>query len=180
LNIRVSNIPEEGLKLRFALEGNWFREFVRDNDRLDFHLHPVDVTCEAVKINETVNLDVELETAIDLECCRCLEPSTTPVKNRIKCTLIPGRDDEEKDAESEVEDIDFSFYRGDVIDLALIVFEQIMLQLPIKALCSDSCRGLCPHCGANLNISICSCRTDAIDARLAALKKFKVKNTKKQ
>lgn len=181
MNVRVSNIPEEGLKLRFSLEGNWFREFVRDDDRLGFQLHPVDVICEAIKVNETVTLEVGLETAIDIECCRCLEPLTIPVQNQIKCTLIPGGEDEEKDAESEVEGgDDFCFYRGDVIDLDLIIFEQIMLQIPIKALCSDSCRGLCPHCGANLNISTCSCRTDPVDVRLAALKKFKVRNTKKQ
>jgi uncharacterized protein len=45
----------------------------------------------------------------------------------------------------------------------------------MKPLCAEDCRGLCPQCGANLKTAPCPCRPEAVDSRLEALKKFKVK-----
>ena len=59
-----------------------------------------------------------------------------------------------------------------------LIFEQIMLQIPIKLLCTDTCKGLCPHCGMNMNVDVCSCQTKSFDERLAALKQFKVQSEK--
>ena len=47
--------------------------------------------------------------------------------------------------------------------------EQVLLELPMKALCRDDCRGLCPTCGADLNAGPCGCREEG-DERLAKLK----------
>jgi uncharacterized protein len=50
------------------------------------------------------------------------------------------------------------------------------LQVPMKILCSEECKGLCPNCGVNLNTGSCNCRREMTDERLAALKNFRVKN----
>ena len=76
--------------------------------------------------------------------------------------------------ELSAEDIDFMDYEDETIDLDPIVYEQIVMHIPIKALCSVSCRGLCPHCGINLNQENCQCRNQQVDERFAILKKLKV------
>jgi len=60
-------------------------------------------------------------------------------------------------------------YEGDEIDLTPLVHEQIILALPTRPLCGESCRGLCPRCGANLNAGACGCPAAPPDPRLAVL-----------
>ncbi len=67
---------------------------------------------------------------------------------------------------------DVNWYQGDEIDLTEVVRENLLLALPIKVVCSESCQGLCPVCGVNLNKTTCSCNTHQVDPRLAVLKKF--------
>ena len=50
--------------------------------------------------------------------------------------------------------------------------EQFYLALPMKPLCRDACKGLCPHCGTNLNASSCDCAPAWQDPRLAALREL--------
>src|SRR5262249_56846189 len=78
-------------------------------------------------------------------------------------------------AEREIADADFSaaFYDNEEIDLEQLIRERFEMSLPMKPLCVDDCRGLCPVCGANLNRGTCACKTDWEDPRLAVLKKLK-------
>jgi uncharacterized protein len=58
------------------------------------------------------------------------------------------------------------------IDLSFGVRESLLLALPMKVLCSEDCKGLCPHCGANLNEESCDCVAETIDPRWAELRKL--------
>ena len=80
-----------------------------------------------------------------------------------------------QDAEVELgeEDVEVSYYRDDAIDLAGLMREQFYLALPMKPLCTDDCKGLCPQCGTNRNVSQCSCTQGWVDPRLAALQALK-------
>jgi uncharacterized protein len=130
------------------------------------------------KILETVTLDISVETALELDCGRCLESFTLPVQSVFRYTLVPARDDDDEEAqEADLadEDISFGYYQDDMIDLDTLVYEQILLQVPMKPLCVESCRGLCARCGASLNTESCECSPGAVDHRLEALKKFTVK-----
>src|SRR5438132_12535923 len=69
------------------------------------------------------------------------------------------------DAEAEI-----GYYRGDGLELEDVLREQILLALPLRTLCSEQCKGLCPHCGKNLNVEQCSCAEPLEDPRWAALK----------
>jgi uncharacterized protein len=71
------------------------------------------------------------------------------------------------------EDVSLSFYQGDEVDLAPLLREAMILSLPTVPLCSDECRGLCPHCGANRNVGRCGCHDDWVDPRLAVLRSLK-------
>jgi len=60
------------------------------------------------------------------------------------------------------------------VDLAAVVFEQILLGLPEYPECREGCKGLCPECGAELNLGACRCGDQKpVDPRLAALLKLK-------
>lgn len=56
-----------------------------------------------------------------------------------------------------------------------LLWEQFNLALPVKVLCRKGCKGLCPGCGADLNIEACTCEKDEGDPRLAALRGLKLK-----
>jgi len=172
--IKVSNIPEEGLKLHFRLDGEKLKDIVKVDRGMDFHPHALDVSCDVGKIQETVSLDLHLETEIDVDCCRCLESFALPVKGDAHYTLVPFQDDLKDEGEWSSEDDAFGFYREDMIDLESLVYEQILLQIPLKPLCRENCRGLCPRCGTNMNVSSCSCREDQANSPFAALKNLKV------
>jgi uncharacterized protein len=175
LKIQVSLIPDEGRQLRYTLEGDWYREYLQKDSGIDFRIHPLLVSVEIHKILETVTLDIDVETALDFECGRCLEPFILPVKGGFRYTLVPARDPVEEKAELSDEDVSFGYYHNDLIDLNSLVYEQVMLQVPMKPLCRDDCRGLCPLCGASLNATTCPCRRENVDSRLEALKNFKIK-----
>jgi uncharacterized protein len=76
------------------------------------------------------------------------------------------------DDEREVaaEDVDIGYYRDDQIDLIELLREQFYLALPMKPLCREDCRGLCPQCGVNRNTGTCECAPGWDDPRLAPLK----------
>jgi len=74
------------------------------------------------------------------------------------------------------DDLETSYYSDDQIDLGELMREQFYLALPMKPLCRDDCRGLCPQCGTNLNAGTCDCSPVWEDPRLAALKAIKGKN----
>jgi len=76
----------------------------------------------------------------------------------------------EGEVEIEEDDLETAFYRDEVIDLGQLMKEQFYLVLPMKPLCQEACRGLCPHCGANLNQSSCTCVTTWVDPRLEKLR----------
>ncbi|MBP1654290.1 MAG: hypothetical protein H6Q28_846, partial [Bacteroidetes bacterium] len=59
-----------------------------------------------------------------------------------------------------------------VIDLAEDVRQTLMLSVPLKLLCAEDCRGLCPTCGANRNTAGCDCREDEPDSRWEQLKNW--------
>ena len=73
----------------------------------------------------------------------------------------------------EEDDLGVSYYKDETIDLGEVVREQFYLALPMKPLCRETCKGLCPVCGANRNRETCTCETTWVDPRLEALKALK-------
>ena len=58
------------------------------------------------------------------------------------------------------------------LNLGELVFSEIVLNLPMKHLCKEDCKGVCGKCGSNLNCSECGCVQTDIDPRLAALQEL--------
>jgi uncharacterized protein len=111
-------------------------------------------------------------TRLDLECGRCLEGFEVPVDARFELQYLPQDAAAGAPSEQEIhsDDLTVSFYREGTLDVIEMLREQFQLVLPMKPLCAQSCRGLCPECGANLNRTECDCQPRWEDPRLAPLK----------
>jgi uncharacterized protein len=111
---------------------------------------------------------------LELTCSRCLEPFTLPVTTDFDLRYVPQTENlGEGEREVEEDDLTTAFYADEQIDLGQLIMEQFHLALPMKPLCSETCKGLCPQCGTNLNTGSCACTATWEDPRLAVLKKLK-------
>ena len=81
---------------------------------------------------------------------------------------------EEEEIELSEQDLVSATYSGDEIDLTHELEEQVAMEIPLKPLCGEGCKGLCPVCGTDLNQAACSCQREQINLKFSALKDFKV------
>lgn len=141
-------------------------------DRESFAVQaPVHLAFDIFKDGQQFHLVGRVQSTLTLTCGRCLEEMALPVDLPFDLLYLPHHENV-GDGEIEVEDDDLTtaYYRDDQIDLGQLVVEQFLLALPMKPLCRDFCRGLCPECGTNLNTSTCSCVRAWTDPRLEGLK----------
>jgi uncharacterized protein len=176
LKINVVTIPEEGLKHVLSEDGSRFKECLTDIAKIDFTLRKVDLDCLITKTSTTVFIKGKLSAIIKSCCSRCLEIVSIPIGGDFVYTLVPVKAETKEDMELTAEELEISHYQGDFIDLTSIICEHIILQIPIKTLCREECKGLCARCGINLNASSCNCHLAVVDNRMAVLKNLKVKN----
>lgn len=125
---------------------------------------PVQISGEAVNNGSLIAVAGVIEGTAAMNCNRCLTDFTRQV-------AIPFGENFREQG-STVADPDALIYTGDEIDLAEIIREALIVAEPLKALCSEECRGLCPICGINRNETACGCETVSIDPRLAVLEKL--------
>jgi uncharacterized protein len=114
------------------------------------------------------------ESVLKLECARCLEPFEHRMVHNLAFVIKLARKGELNGPECESSD-DF-FVVSDAVEgfeIAPIVRERILLSLPLKPLCDESCKGLCPQCGVNKNTETCNCTTDRTDERWSGLMELK-------
>jgi len=119
-----------------------------------------------------------IDTAVRYTCSRCVGEFSKVLSAGFDLQYLPQpKSTGTEEIELRYEDMDVGFYDGISLDIDLVVLEQIELALPMKFVCREDCRGLCPMCGADLNQSACRCAEGEPDSRMAALLEFK-KRTK--
>ncbi|MBI2566250.1 MAG: DUF177 domain-containing protein [Candidatus Schekmanbacteria bacterium] len=107
------------------------------------------------------------------ECSRCIESFPAEVEIPIAAVFVPEGDFAQiTGGSTQDDDAAFWPYAQSQLDLGPMVHEYLALSAPMQPLCSVGCRGLCPHCGANLNEATCSCAGDRVEPRLAPLRKL--------
>ena len=138
---------------------------------------PIGLHLDIAKTGERFRLTGRVQTVLELPCSRCLDPFLWPIDASFDLVYHPQSVNAgEGELEVEEEDLSSAFYEDDQIDLGQLMREQFYLALPMKPLCGEECRGLCPMCGTNLNRGSCECNRDWADPRLAVLKQFKADN----
>ncbi len=176
MRIRVDEIPDSGKVLRFRWEENRLRDLMPPDDPTDLEMvRPLQVNLELQKRKDHIEVKGTIETELRLACHRCLQPFLWTLDEKVDTILLKEQPVAEEDDELELdrEDLDFDFFDGEVIDVDQMVAEQVFLALPYKVLCSESCRGLCARCGADLNVEECTCVESASDSPFARLKALK-------
>lgn len=114
---------------------------------------------------------------LEISCARCLEPVVRDVNRSFDLLYRPQGVDASGAEELSVTqaEAEIGYYSGDGVMLEDVLREQVLLALPIKTVCDDTCRGLCPHCGLNLNTGTCSCKEERSDPRWESLKELRDK-----
>jgi uncharacterized protein len=142
---------------------------------------PISITGSLRPVAEGVEFTGRFETVGHFVCARCLEPFDREVSGRFSLLLVAppaGEEEEEDGASAEQADMDEDaedVYRLDergAVDMEQVLREQLDLALPLRALCSEDCRGLCAGCGADLNREACRCEPE-VDERWADLEELK-------
>jgi uncharacterized protein len=135
---------------------------------------PVTLEFDVHKDKDRFRLVGSVVTELELSCSRCLEPFRLPVNSAFDLRYHPASEmSQDEEREVEEDDLETSYYRDDQIDLNELMREQFYLALPMKPLCGDDCKGLCPQCGTNRNTGTCGCDTGWEDPRLAPQKQLK-------
>ena len=107
---------------------------------------------------------VRLTAAIP--CDRCLEEVSTPLE-----LVISKEVDMKQTAEGRIADLDETdFIDGYSLDVDKLVYGEILVNWPMKTLCREDCKGLCPVCGKDLNKGDCDCDTTYRDPRFESLR----------
>ena len=151
-----------GSVLREHREGSLPGLVVGDS-RIDV-LEPIVVDAALAWASDTIVVTADVATRWVGTCRRCLaDASGSLVAEHVREVYEAGSDGE------ETYDM-----RGDEVDLSPLVRDAVLLGLPPAPLCSEGCKGLCPACGANRNADDCSCDTEPIDPRWAALDALRV------
>lgn len=138
---------------------------------------PVCVEITAAHEFDHVRVSGRVEAEVRLVCSRCLAEYDDRICSTFELfyTKALGAETlQEEDVELSETDLVSVTYRGDEINLIPEVDEQIVMEIPLKPLCNDQCRGLCCSCGMDLNLADCDCHRDAPSFSFSALKNLKI------
>jgi uncharacterized protein len=134
----------------------------------------VRVRLKAACVGEIVEVEGHLSTEVELACGRCLAPFTTSLESDFALTYLKAADaPAAEDLELTAEDAGLVYFRGEEIDLSEGIQEQVILAFPLRPLCRESCKGLCPACGADRNQAPCGCEAAPADGPFAALHRIR-------
>ncbi len=151
----------------FTLDGG---EFPFDTQVEDIvFTRPASIKGRIVNMGGYKSLDVTVSVYYKTECARCLKPLERSFETAFSRTVVsPGElvntPEEEADDYIEVSE--------GMLDIETVAAEQLVMEFPMKEVCHEDCKGLCPKCGRDLNTGECNCPKKEIDPRLAILQKL--------
>jgi uncharacterized protein len=185
MKLKVQNIPEEGITLTYRKGADEFeslRQLMLDS-QVQFSA-PLDIVLDVRVEPDVIRVQGSVTAVMRLNCCRCLAPFEISIQQRFTLGYSqkiptdlhrPGTGGAGPGGiELTAEDIGLIYYQEDTIDFRDAVQEQVVLALPYKPLCSETCKGLCPGCGVDLNHENCRCRSAPEAGPFSVLKSLKL------
>jgi uncharacterized protein len=125
---------------------------------------------------DDIRLVGSLSTDLEVRCARCLEPVGQKVADAFDLIYRPqGVDAIAEEQSISSAETEIGYYQGEGLLLEDVLKEQVLLSLPVKQVCREDCKGLCPQCGTNLNTASCDCVTEMPDPRWSALEDIRKK-----
>ncbi len=171
--IKVSDIPENGLHYDIRDKRTTIKFGGQDLSISRSYAGFMDVFRTP---DGRVVVEGSFSVSLVLRCSRCLEEFEFDVMESFKDTFYPrslcsGHGVHELSRE----DLDVLYYANNEIDLSMVYLEKTYLALPMKPLCREDCKGICPVCGKNLNYGSCDCNKRFVDPRWEKLAQIKEK-----
>src|SRR6267378_5340918 len=128
------------------------------------------------KVVQDIRVKGKLETSLEVACARCLDPVVHQVERSFDLLYRPlGTDSGHEELSVTDAEAEIGYYQGEGLLLEDALREQVLLSVPLKVVCREDCKGLCPSCGGNRNAQPCSCIQPLEDLRWAALKEIREK-----
>ena len=128
------------------------------------------------QVIKDIRLRGHLTAGLELPCARCVDPVGQDIVRDFELLYRPlGADAGRDELSVTAAEAEIGYYQGDGLQLEDVLREQVLLALPLKVVCRQDCKGLCPQCGKNLNQEQCSCSITLEDPRWAALKEVRAK-----
>jgi Predicted metal-binding, possibly nucleic acid-binding protein len=125
---------------------------------------PVSFSGSLTNMNGILELDGRLKTGYNVKCYRCLKDMDRQLDIKIRESIINSKADSN--------DPDAYTYNGNLLELDKILEDNMVLNLPMKHLCTQECKGLCKFCGADLNNEPCNCKEDSTNPQMESLRNF--------
>ena len=176
MQVEVHHIPSHGLEMASREDAAQFPALkeLTDNGECEF-IEPIAVQLTLKPMRDFLRVEGSLSSLIRQPCVRCLETFDHRLKSRFTLNYskeIPKdlHQNNKEGIELTAQQIGIVFYEGDKIDFSPSIQEQIVLAIPLKPLCRQSCMGLCSQCGQDLNKSECQCDTQASNGPFDVLK----------
>lgn len=158
--IDLRTIPDTGGHHRFRIDPEDWRPVEEEGDPVA-PVGPMEFEADIQRAGRKIILDGRVQGRIRVRCDRCLKPFERDVDSRFRTFLILPKDvDTEAEIELEDEDLEVAFTPGEEIDVPELLREQLLLDLPMKNLCREGCKGLCARCGVDLNEGTCDCASE--------------------
>jgi uncharacterized protein len=171
--IEIENLKPEPLHIRhvYGMEDLFIQ---RDDAALE---EPVSAEFTLTHKDRDLHVRGTVTTLVRCQCARCLNAFIRSVASDFELFYLPHPEhpDPEEEIELKYEDLNVGFYDGSIFDVDTMVLEQIELSMPMRLICKESCKGLCPNCGRDLNLGSCLCKHVERDPRLAVLQEFRDK-----
>ncbi|MHB8069963.1 MAG: YceD family protein [Desulfobaccales bacterium] len=159
LRVPIASIPPEGLEKEMDLGEKYFSRWREEDPELEFSNAQINGSVRLEKHGRDILVRGALKGQLQLACGRCLEEFGGPVDVDFDLLLVPSPGSMQgEDEELSAADLDVDYYSGETVDLEPIIREQIILTVPLKPLCTEDCKGICPSCGAVLNLEACTCK----------------------
>jgi uncharacterized protein len=175
LILKLDEIPDEGLDLKWTEERASLLAYLEKLSKIDFEFEtPLQSDVKIRKAGQSILIKGKVKTFLRFQCVRCLKEFSHPLSSNFELTLHPLREASfVEGAELSEKDMESSFFESGEIHLSEIACEQIFLEIPFKPLCHEACKGLCPNCGKDLNLSSCDCPREEFESRFSSLQKLK-------
>lgn len=162
--------PTIAIKVRNLAEGDHPIEIKQPVSILELPLFTGDLTVRGTvtKHSDRFTVDVVANATGDFECTRCNDPFRRLISAHLKVEFVPPSLSKLEDENEDVHVYDA--FLSPTIDITGDVRDALVLAVPMRNLCREDCKGLCPTCGKNLNKEECACLPAEIDDQWSALK----------
>lgn len=132
---------------------------------------PVDFQGKIINAGRLLQVRGKIVGTVNLQCSRCLDSFDYNIKTSFEESYC-HENDVAVIKEEGIEEEECNIFKGEKIDFIEDVKECLALSIPMKPVCKEECKGICPQCGQNLNLKKCDCIQESIDHRFEVLKKL--------